>query len=109
MLLALVSANTGNIHKFGGYSTLVWKILKDYENDKNPGDNLIKAHRILGYTTLFTIASFLTAAILATGGTKETTPTGAYMEQQVELSKRWFGIKRGCKLLKSCECNISKI
>jgi uncharacterized membrane protein len=67
MLLVLVLADTGegslihNIHKFGGYSTLAlslantalgWKILNDYENSKNPGDNLIKAHRILGYTTL---------------------------------------------------------
>jgi len=86
---------------------LGWKILNDYENGKNPGDNLIKAHRILGYTTVafattttvlgyvnfwkmrkeevgrkkrlihgalstFTAASFLTAAILATGGTLAT-------------------------------------
>jgi len=69
MLLVLVLADAGegsliyNIHKFGGYSTLAlslantalgWKILNDYENNKNPGDNLIKAHRILGYTTLIT-------------------------------------------------------
>jgi uncharacterized membrane protein len=69
MLLALVLADAGegsliyNIHKFSGYSTLAlslantalgWKILNDHENGKNPGDNLIKAHRILGYTTLIT-------------------------------------------------------
>jgi hypothetical protein len=65
MLLVLAEAGEGsliyNIHKFGGYSTLAlslantasgWKILNDYENGRKPGDNLIKAHRILGYTTV---------------------------------------------------------
>ena len=67
MLLVLVLADAGegslihNIHKFGGYSTLAlslantalgWKILNDYENGRNPGDNVRKAHRILGYTTV---------------------------------------------------------
>jgi len=76
MLLVLVLADAGegsliyNIHKFGGYSTLTlslantalgWKILNDYENGKNPGDNLIKAHRILGYTT---VAFATTTAVL---------------------------------------------
>jgi len=67
MLLALVLADAGegsliyNIHKFGGYSTLTfslantalgWKIFNDYENGKNPGDNVRLAHRILGFTTV---------------------------------------------------------